>query len=336
MKAVIIGSGLQARRRGQAILDSNGDFLVGIYSDNQETASSLSNFFRCQNFSSATKLLEVEGVDTVVICTPPDSHFAYIKMALEAKKHVLVEKPFTQNSEQSNALLDLAKNSDSTLRCGFNHRFHPAILDLKKKIDLGELGAIKFSRSLYGIGLRDEYQHEWRANPKVAAGGQFMEQGSHLVDLMQFLIGNVRSIFLKPMNFILPNVSGEDSGLALLTHDNGAISNVTSTLLQWHNRFSIEIFGESGFAIIEGLGGSYGVETLKVGMNLPGQPFRSETVEFRSGDQSWAKEWDSFKSACKGDLSVSATPEEAHQVMKIVEAGYKSAETKTEVWCQTP
>jgi len=333
MKAVIIGSGLQARRRGQAILDSKGDFLVGIYSDNLETASNLSNFFGCQSFSSVTQLLEAEGVDIVIVCTPPDSHFSYSKMALDAKKHVLVEKPFTQNSEQSYALLQLARNSDSILRCGFNHRFHPAILELKRKIDTGELGAIKFSRSLYGIGLRDEYQHEWRANPSVAAGGQFMEQGSHLVDLMQFLVGHINSIFLKPMNFILPSTSGEDSGLALLTHDNGAISNITSTLLQWHNRFSIEIFGENGFATIEGLGGSYGVETLKIGMNLPGQPFRSETVEFRGGDQSWSKEWDSFKSACNGNLSVSATPEEAHQVMRIVEAGYKSAEIAAEVTC---
>lgn len=333
MKAAIIGSGLQARRRGQAVLDSKGDFLVGIYSDNQETASSLSNSFGCQNFVSAAKLLDAEDVDTVIVCTPPDSHFAYVKMALEAKKHVLVEKPFTQNSEQSNALLELARNSDTTLRCGFNHRFHPAVVELKKIIDIGELGAIKFSRSLYGIGLRDEYQDEWRANPSVAAGGQFMEQGSHLVDLMQFLLGNINSIFLKPMNFILPRAYGEDSGLALLTHDNGAISSITSTLLQWHNRFAIEIFGENSFATIEGLGGSYGVETLKVGLNLPGQPFRSETVEFRGGDQSWAKEWESFKSACTGNQTVSATPEEAHQVMRIVEAGYRSAEILAEVVC---
>lgn len=335
MKAVIIGSGLQARRRGQAVLDSKGDFLVGIYSDNQETASSLSNSFGCLNFASVAEMLHAEDVDTVIVCTPPDSHFTYVKMALEAKKHVLVEKPFTQNSEQSNALLQLARNSDSILRCGFNHRFHPAVVELKKIIDTGELGAIKFSRSLYGIGLRDEYQNEWRANPSVAAGGQFMEQGSHLVDLMQFLLGNISSIFLKSMNFILPSTSGEDSGLALLTHDNGAISSITSTLLQWHNRFSIEIFGESGFATIEGLGGSYGVETLKVGMNLPGQPFRSRTIEFRSGDQSWVNEWNSFKSACEGNLTISATPDQAHQVMRIVEAGYKSAETKNEVWCQT-
>ena len=333
MNAVIIGSGLQARRRGQAVLDSKGDFLVGIYSDNQETASSLSNSFGCQYFNSAANLFEAEGVDTVIVCTPPDSHFSYVKMALEARKNVLVEKPFTQKSEQSKALLELARNSDSIVRCGFNHRFHPAVVELKKIIDLGKLGAIKFSRSLYGIGLRHEYQHEWRANPSVAAGGQFMEQGSHLVDLMQFLLGNINSVFLKPMNFILPSTSGEDSGLALLTHDNSAISNITSTLLQWHNRFSIEIFGEHGFATIEGLGGSYGVETLKVGMNCPGQPFRSEVVEFRGGDLSWSKEWDSFKSACAGNVSICSTPEEAHHVMEIVEAGYKSAKLMSEVTC---
>lgn len=333
MKSVIIGSGLQARRRGQAILDSKGDVLVGIFSDNQETASNLSKIFGCKNFISATQLFEIRNIDSVIVCTPPDSHFEYIKMALEAKKHVLVEKPFTQNSEQSSVLLELAKNSETILRCGFNHRFHPALLELKEIITRGDLGTIKFSRSLYGIGLRDEYREEWRANPKVAAGGQFMEQGSHLVDLMQFLLGNINSIFLKPMNFILPDTSGEDSGLALLTHDNGAISNVTSTLLQWHNRFSIEIFGEYGFATIEGLGGSYGVETLKIGMNLPGQPFRSQTVEFRGGDQSWIKEWDAFKLACAGKATACATPEDAHHVMKIIEAGYESAKLMAEVNC---
>lgn len=333
MNSVIIGSGLQALRRGQAIFDSRDDILVGMFSDNQETALRLSNILRCANFDSVAELLNIEEIDPVVICTPPDSHFEYAKMALEAKKHVLVEKPFTQNSSQSSALLELAKNSEKTLRCGFNHRFHPALLELKNIIEDGKLGSVKFSRSLYGIGLRDEYREEWRANPKIAAGGQFMEQGSHLIDLMQFLIGSVSSIFLKPMNFVLPTTAGEDSGLALLTHSSGAISSVTSTLLQWHNRFSIEIFGENGFAVIEGLGGSYGVETLKIGMNLPGQPFKSETIEFRGADQSWAKEWAAFKSACHGNLTFCATPEEGHQVMNIVEAGYRSAQIMAEVSC---
>lgn len=333
MKSVIIGSGLQAQRRGQAIFDTKGDVLVGMYSDNQETALRLSSILGCKNFYSAAELINIEEIDSVVICTPPDSHFEYAKMALEAKKHVLVEKPFTQNSSQSSALLELVKNSEKTLRCGFNHRFHPALLELKNIIDDGRLGSVKFSRSLYGIGLRDEYRKEWRANPKIAAGGQFMEQGSHLIDLMQFLVGSVSSIFLKPMNFVLPTTSGEDSGLALLTHASGAISSVTSTLLQWHNRFSIEIFGENGFAVIEGLGGSYGVETLKIGMNLPGQPFRSEIIEFRGADQSWAKEWAAFKSTCDGNLTFCATPEDGHQVMNIVEAGYRSAQIMAEVSC---
>jgi predicted dehydrogenase len=333
MKSVIIGSGLQARRRGQAILDSKDDVLVGLFSDNQETASSLSKVFGCRNFNTASEMLEIEDVDSVIVCTPPNSHFQYVKLALEAKKHVLVEKPFTQNSEQSSVLLELAKNAETIVRCGFNHRFHPALLKLKEIIHIGELGPIKFTRSLYGIGLRDEYREEWRANPKVAAGGQFMEQGSHLVDLMQFLVGDVCSIFLKPMNFILPNIHGEDSGLALLTHENGAVSNITSTLLQWHNRFTVEIFGEYGFATIEGLGGSYGIETLKIGMNLPGQPFTSEIIEFRGGDQSWLKEWDAFKLSCEGNQTVCATPEQAHQVMRVIEAGYKSAQIMAEVNC---
>ena len=331
MKVVIIGSGLQAIRRGQAIIDSEKDELLGIYSDNLETASQLAKRFNCMVLRSAQEIFKMDQVQTVIVCTPPDSHFSYIKLALESGKHVLTEKPFTQNSEQSDELLRMLHNSGAVLRIGFNHRFHPAVLALRKILHENKLGSIKYSRGLYGIGLRDEYQGEWRANQRVAAGGQFMEQGSHLVDLMQFLIGEVECVFLKPMNFLLPIESGEDAGFAILTHKNGAISNVTSTLLQWHNRFSLEIVGELGFATIEGLGGSYGVETLKVGMNLPGHPFKSEITEFRGSDQSWTREWEAFKTACSGKLTNCATPIEAHQVMKIIEAGYESYATHREI-----
>lgn len=333
MNAAIIGSGLQARRRGLAIISSKKANLAGIFSDNKETAYSLSNNLGCRTFDSTDQLMNMREVEVVIVCTPPDSHYQYAKMALAANKHVLVEKPFTQNSKQSGLLLEIARNSETILRCGFNHRFHPSLLELKKKIEDGVLGKIKYSRSLYGMGLRENYHNEWRANPRIAAGGQFMEQGSHLVDLMQFLMGNIETVFFKPMNSILEDKYGEDSGTALLTHSNGAMSNVTSTLLQWHNRFSVEIFGELGFAVVEGLGGSYGVETLKVGFNLPGQPFSSEIIEYRGSDSSWDKEWEAFRIACTGGTSICATPEEGHKVMKVIEAGYESAKLLREVKC---
>jgi predicted dehydrogenase len=333
MKTVIIGSGLQARRRGQAIIDSEGDSLCGVFSDNDKTVARFADDFRCTRYSSVEEMLYRDDVDAVIVCTPPNSHFDFVKMALDAKKHVLVEKPFTQNAEQSATLVETAKVSEKTLRCGFNHRFHPSLLELKEILNCNKLGPIRFSRSLYGMGIRPNYRSEWRANLNVAAGGQFMEQGSHLIDLMQFLIGGVDSIFLKRMNFVLSDFHGEDSGLAILNHKNGAISNITSTLLQWHNRFSLEIFGDFGFAFIEGLGGSYGVETLKIGWNIPDQPFKSELIEFRGGDLSWLKEWSAFKSACSGNKTICATPEEAHHVMNIVEAGYKSAKIGSEVSC---
>ena len=331
MKVAIIGSGLQASRRGQVIHDSEVDVLVGIYSDNQVTSGALARRFNCLVFSSVDELFSREDIDVVLVCTPPDSHFKYSRIALESGKHVLVEKPFTQSIQQSRELLEIAKISKNILRCGFNHRFHPAIQELKHLILNDELGPIKFSRSLYGIGLRDDFQTEWRANQLIAAGGQFMEQGSHLVDLTQFLIGDVKSVFMKPMNFVIPKNNGEDSGFAIMTHENGAISSVTSTLLQWHNRFSIEIFGEFGFGIIEGLGGSYGVETLKIGKNIPGKPFTSTILEFRGGDKSWTKEWEAFKLSCEGNSTDCSTAYEAHKIMNIITLGYESDLKKIEM-----
>lgn len=331
MKVAIVGSGLQANRRAKVIKSSDSDSLVGVFSTNKPEAIKFAREMDCKNYMSFAHMLDSCRADTIIICTPPNSHYDFSTLSLSSGKHVLVEKPFTQTIEQSQSLKELSLDSKNIIRCGFNHRFHPSIQALKLLILTGELGDLKFCRSLYGTSLREGYENEWRADKSFSAGGQFMEQGSHLVDLMQFILGGTKSIFLKSQNFILPKIAGEDSGIAILTHKTGVVSSITSTLLQWHNRFSIELFGDSGFAVIEGLGGSYGVETLKIGLNLPNQPFTSEVVEFRGLDQSWQKEWDAFKLACLGEASDCATPSESDDVMRIIAAGYESAKTNSEI-----
>jgi predicted dehydrogenase len=325
MDVAIIGSGLQAMRRGIAVVESTGDSLVSIYSDNKDTGISLSKRLSTNFCTDIGAILDNENIEIVIICTPPSSHSDLALRSLAAGKHVLLEKPFTKTNEESKSLLEFTQKHPTILRCGFNHRFHPAILELKKLTESGHIGDLKFARGIYGIGMRDGYLDEWRANTSISAGGQFMEQGSHLVDLMQYILGPVSTIYAKNSNFMLPQSAGEDTGMALLTHQSGAVSNVLSSLLIWHNRFSLEFYGEKGFICVEGLGGSYGVETLRIGMNSPGMPFRNDEIQFRGGDVSWRKEWESFKDAIKGLESCCATPNEADHVMNVVTSGYQSA-----------
>lgn len=324
MNVAIIGSGLQARRRANAIQASEFCKLKTIVSDSQEAGESLANQFNAK-VSTFEEVLHDSTIDCVVVCTPPSSHFEYVRNYLNAGKNVLVEKPFTRTIEESYALTTLSRDSVGVLRCGFNHRFHPSIQKLKELIGIGKLGEVKAIRSIYGIGLREGYTEEWRANQTVAAGGQFMEQGSHLIDISQYLVGEISRVFLKTQNSLIPNIYGEDTGTALLSHYSGAISNVMSSLLIWHNRFNLEVYGSEGFAVVEGLGASYGVETLSVAQRDSSKPFKVVQTQFRGADQSWALEWQAFLDSIQEKPSDIATPVQAHHVMQVVSTGYESS-----------
>ena len=100
-----------------------------------------------------------------------------MKECIENKKHILVEKPAATNSKELIELIELSKKNDAKIHVGFNHRFHPAIIQAKNIIDQNKLGELMFIRARYGHGGRLGYEKEWRANPKISGGGEIMDHG---------------------------------------------------------------------------------------------------------------------------------------------------------------
>src|SRR5208282_2849830 len=75
------------------------------------------------------------------------------------------------------------------VRVGFNHRYHPSFIKAREIFDSGVMGELMFVRARYGHGGRIGYDREWRANPKLAGGGELMDQGVHLIDLCRWIGG---------------------------------------------------------------------------------------------------------------------------------------------------
>ena len=119
-----------------------------------------------------------------------------MRKALLSGKKVLVEKPLFQSSDEALSLeKEFSSEIITSVRCGFNHRFHPAISSLKENLTAGVIGNVIFARAIYGISARMDYLSEWRSDPKFAAGGQFIEQGSHILDLFQWMLGKPIGIY---------------------------------------------------------------------------------------------------------------------------------------------
>ena len=332
MNIGIIGSGLQCGRRIEALQTSHADQIVLVVGNNPKSLETISKKYNVRISQTIDEIFSSVEIDAIIICTPPNSHYEYMRKALLAGKNVLVEKPISKTSREIEDLL--AEFGDEVylrIRCGFNHRFHPALQMAKKYISDKAIGDILFARSIYGIAARPRYTEEWRSNPEYAAGGQFIEQGSHQIDLLRWLIGPVRSIFCRITNKIFENQPLDDGGMAILTFDHGVTAQIHTTLAQWHNKFEFEIYGTDGFIRISGLGNTYGTETFEFAKREDSAPFNSHTHQFRGGDKSWSLEWDAFKNAVSGQATDVGTIDDAYEVMRIAEAGYISNQTLSEV-----
>jgi predicted dehydrogenase len=270
------------------------------------------------------EVLKRSDVDSVIVCTPPHVHAEISIAAMKAGKHVLCEKPLCRTMEEAEGMLKTARDTKRVLKCGFNHRHHPAIWEAKRLLDKGDLGKPLFARSRYGICGRPGYEKEWRADPDQAAGGQFIEQGTHVLDLFRWFMGEAAEVTCMTHRQYFTEQPLDESGMAIVRMKSGATASLHTTMTNWKNIFSFEVFGEDGYVHAEGLGASYGVETLSIGKRDFNAPFQDHVIEYRGGDISWRDEWKEFSTAVREGREPLGNGADGREAMKIALAAYES------------
>lgn len=292
MKAAIIGCGLIGQKRATALSDSVE--LIGCFDAVDGVAESFAKNFNTKTFSSVKELLEIQELDFVVIATRHDS-LAYLAIeALNAGKHVFVEKPGAINHLEFSKVCEVARKSNLRMHVGYNHRYHPALKLAFKFFTGGSIGEIMFLRGRYGHGGRLGYEKEWRADKSKSGGGELIDQGTHLIDLSIGFLGSVDLDYAATPNYFW-EMPVEDNAFISLRNDAGNISFLQVSCTEWKNMFSLEIYGKTGKLDISGIGRSYGIETLTLHKMSPemGPPI-SETWSYPGPDNSWALEIDDF------------------------------------------
>jgi predicted dehydrogenase len=238
-------------------------------------------------------------VDAVVVATTHDQLAAISVGALEAGHHVLVEKPAGRELAEVQAIAAAAAKHNRIVKAGFNHRFHPAFLKAREIFDTGVLGPLMFIRARYGHGGRVGYEREWRAQPAISGGGELIDQGSHLIDLSRWFLGDL-TVDYASVPTLFWNMRTDDNCFMALRSGTGQMAWLHASWTEWKNMFSFEIFGRDGKLVIDGLGGSYGQERLTYYRMLPQMgPPETTTFEFPGPDQSWDIEFADFVSAVR-------------------------------------
>jgi predicted dehydrogenase len=262
-----------------------------------------------------------------VVATTNDSLSTITLAAVQAGKHVLVEKPAARSFDELVPVLDASRSAGVVVRVGFNHRFHPALQNARRLVDSNAIGPIMFVRGRYGHGGRIGYDREWRADPALAGGGELLDQGVHLIDLTRWFLGDIAEVSGHIGTFFW-NMPVEDNGFICLRTAEGQIGWLHASCTEWKNLFCLEIYGRNGKLQIDGLGGSYGLERLAYYRMLPQMGPPETTIwEYPGEDTSWSLEFGDFANAIAGTSGQGATLDDAIAALKIVSKVY-SQESK--------
>lgn len=320
----ILGAGLIGGKRAAA-LHILGEGVAAVADVNEQRASELASKYGANQFSDWKKITRDGTIDAVVVATTHDFLSAISVDALSQGKHVLVEKPAGRNPEEVNKIIGAQEKSRKQVAVGFNHRFHPAIREAKSICDSGKYGKLLYMRARYGHGGRTGYEKEWRFNPQISGGGQLIDQGSHLIDLSRFFAGEEFGLSYSLCTNYFWKAAAEDTAVMVLESKTGVSSLLSTSCVQWKNLFSFELFFERAQVNIDGLGKSYGTETLTIYKMKPEMgPPDAEVKKFEGEDGSWKLEIADFIGKINGKQGISATPADALASISLIAEAYKT------------
>lgn len=254
VRIALLGCGRISRNHFDALAKLPGFQLVAVCDNVADRAQEAGNLYAVPWFTSYEQMLAEVPSDAVVIATPSGLHPQHGIMAAKAGRHVISEKPMAISLAAADALVQACDDAQVQLFVVKQNRLNPPIALLKRAVERERFGRIFMANCTVRWQRPQEYydQAPWRGTWEFD-GGAFMNQASHYVDLMQWLVGPVESVMAKTAT-MARRIEAEDSGAAVLKFRSGAIGVIEVTMLTFPKNLegSITMLGEKGSVKIGG------------------------------------------------------------------------------------
>ena len=253
-RIALVGCGRISRNHVDAIARIDGLELVAACDDNADRARELAEPLGIPWFTDYEKMLADVESDVVSICTPSGLHPPQGVLAARAGRHVVTEKPMAISLKGADELVRACDESHVFLFVVKQNRLNEPVKMLKRAVEQGRFGRLFMASCTVFWARPQEYyeQAPWRGTWEFD-GGAFMNQASHYVDLIQWLMGPVESVMAKTAT-LARKIETEDTGVAVLRFRSGALGLIEVTMLTYPKNMegSITLLGEKGTAKIGG------------------------------------------------------------------------------------
>ncbi len=250
----LVGCGRIAKVHAEAIQKIEAFSLDAVCDIVEERAKKFSELYNAKAYCQYEDMLDNAGQTLIAIATPNGTHYEIAKRCFEKGFHVLLEKPVTIVNQEAEDLILTAKQEGVHFFAVKQVRYNPSIQILKAAIDSGKLGKI-YSSSLVVRWTRPQIyfdQSDWRGTKKLD-GGSLLNQGIHYVDIMQWLIGDVTSVFGK-VDCCCHHIEIEDMAFGLVHFKSGTLGSIEFTINTFPKNLecSLTILGEKGSVKLSG------------------------------------------------------------------------------------
>jgi len=253
-RIAFLGCGRISANHFEAISRVDGLELAAVCDVVEERARAAGEAQGVPWFTNYDQMLAGAQCDVVAIATPSALHPPHGILAARSGRHVISEKPMATSLTGADELVKACDDAGVRLFVVKQNRLNATIQLVKRAIDKGRFGRIYMANATVRWARPQEYydQAPWRGTWEFD-GGAFMNQASHYVDLIQWLVGPVESVMAKTAT-LARKIEAEDSGAAILKFRNGAIGVIEVTMLTFPKNYegSITLLGEKGTVKIGG------------------------------------------------------------------------------------
>jgi predicted dehydrogenase len=328
-KFAIIGCGRIAERHALQI--SRMANLVAVCDIHIDKAIKLAQNYKAAYFDNAENmLLALPEIEIVSICTPNYLHAEHSILSLNQGKHVLCEKPLAIHVTDAQQMIEAALFNQKKLFVVKQNRYNPPIVALKSLLNDNKLGKINsFQINCFWNRPSEYYISSWKGK-KQLDGGTLFTQFSHFIDLLYWLLGEVKSVKANISNFQHAEIDIEDAGVVLFEMANGAIGTLNYNVNAYKKNMegSITLFGDKGTIKI---GGQYlntieyqSIEGQQIDMNVIGNP--ANDYGFYQGSMSnHDKVYENLLKAIDDSDSQFASAHEGMKTVEIIEKIFEAA-----------
>lgn len=325
----VIGCGRIAQRHAEHI--SKVGKLVAVCDIDVAKARDLAARFQAEPYQYIDDLLQnTPSLDVVSICSPNGLHAEHSIKALKAGYHVLCEKPMAISVPDCGEMIKAAEHANRRLFAIKQNRFNPPVEAVKAAIESGKLGKIySVQLSCFWNRNPDYYANSWKGT-KAMDGGTLFTQFSHFIDLLYWLVGDIKTAQAYTGNYTHEGIiEFEDAGAVIVQFYNGAIGTINYTVNSYQKNMegSLTIFAEKGTVKI---GGQYlneleyqNIEGYRI-ENLPEGNKPNNYGNYQGSMSNHDKVYENLVDVLTNNASISTSAFEGLKTVEIIDKIYSS------------